>query len=148
MCILKHVEDVEDRLSTLKGYNAMYVKDVEDGKRTYTHIFVQWISNLKKVLESWDLGLSNHTIKSYVCWSMSKMSKMHAACSLQNNVKDVDIKTSHNRFLTDFIEFISFLSKMSKMCTNYNVDSNMKSSNYMKIRFKALIYFELQHTSN
>ena len=30
---------------------------------------------------------------------------------------------------------------------NYNVDSNMKTSNYMKILFKALIYFELQETS-
>ena len=29
---------------------------------------------------------------------------LHAACSVQNNVKDVeDIKTSHNRFLSDFI---------------------------------------------
>ena len=74
---------------------------------------------------------------------------LFAACSLQNNVKDVeDIKTTHNRFLADFIEFISFLLKTSKMCTNYNVDSNTKSLNYMKIRFKALIYFELQHTSN
>ena len=32
--------------------------------------------------------------------------------------------------------------------SNYNVDSNTKSSNYMKIWFKALIYFELQETSN
>ena len=30
---------------------------------------------------------------------------------------------------------------------NYNVDSNMKTSNYMKIQFKAMIYFELQETS-
>ena len=30
----------------------------------------------------------------------------------------------------------------------YNVDSNMKSSNYMKIQFKALIYFELEQTLN
>ena len=36
----------------------MYVKDVEDGKRTYTHIFadnllnIQPIFNLEKVLES------------------------------------------------------------------------------------------------
>ena len=29
---------------------------------------------------------------------------------------------------------------------NYNVDSNMKTSNYMKIQFKAMIYFELQET--
>ena len=58
-----------------------------------------------------------------------------------------DIKTSHNRFLTDFLEFIPLLSELSKMCTNYNVDSNMKSSNYSKIRFKPLIYFELDQTS-
>ena len=43
----------------------MYVKD---GKRTYTHIFahnflnIQPIFNQEKVLESWDLELSNHTI--------------------------------------------------------------------------------------
>ena len=35
----------------------------------------------------------------------------------------------------------------SKSHSIYNVDSNTKSSNYMKIRFKALIYFELQETS-
>ena len=74
---------------------------------------------------------------------------LHAAYSVQNNVEDVkDIKTRQNRFLTDFLEFISLLLEMSKMCMNYNVDSNMKSSNYSKIRFKALIYFELQQSLN
>ena len=29
LCTLKHVEDVKDRSSTLKGCNAMYVEDVE-----------------------------------------------------------------------------------------------------------------------
>ena len=29
---------------------------------------------------------------------------------------------------------------------NYNVDSNMKTLNYMKILFKAIIYLELQET--
>ena len=68
---------------------------------------------------------------------------LHALCRIK--VKDVeDIKTRHNRFITDFLEFISLLSEMSKMCTNYNVDSNTKSLNYSKIRFKPLIYFELQ----
>ena len=38
LCILKHVEDVKDRSNTPKGCNAVYVKDVEDGKRTYTYI--------------------------------------------------------------------------------------------------------------
>ena len=71
---------------------------------------------------------------------MSKTLKIHAACSVQNNVEDVeDIKTSHNRFLTHFLEFISLLLETSKMCTNYNVDLNMKSSNYSKIQFKPLI---------
>ena len=30
LCILKHVEEVEDRSSTPMGCNAMYVEDVED----------------------------------------------------------------------------------------------------------------------
>ena len=40
----------------------------------FTHNFlnIQWICKLEKVLESWDLGLSN----SYVCRSMSKGSKV------------------------------------------------------------------------
>ena len=38
-----HVEDVEDRSSTLKDYNAMYV---EDGKKTYTHIFAHNFLNI------------------------------------------------------------------------------------------------------
>ena len=48
---------------------------------------------------------------------------LHAAYSVQDNVKDIDIKTryynkdiktSHNRFLTDFLEFISLLSETLK----------------------------------
>ena len=60
---------VEDRSHTPKGCNTMYVKDVEDGKRTYRHIYahnflnIQPIFNPPKVLESWDLELSNHTIQ-------------------------------------------------------------------------------------
>ena len=37
-CNAMYVGDVEDRSNTPKGCNAMYVEDVEDGKRTYTHI--------------------------------------------------------------------------------------------------------------
>ena len=39
LCILKHVEDVEDRSSLLKGYNTMYVEDVED-ENTHTFLFI------------------------------------------------------------------------------------------------------------
>ena len=58
LCILKHVEDVKDRSNAPKGCNAMYVEDVEDGKRTYRHIYahnflnIQPIFNPQKVLES------------------------------------------------------------------------------------------------
>ena len=35
---VEDVEDVKDTSNTPKDCNAMYVRDVEDGKRTYTHI--------------------------------------------------------------------------------------------------------------
>ena len=60
---------VKDRWNTPNGYNAMYVEDIEDGKRTYTHILahnflnIQPIFNLQKVLRSWDLEFFKHTIK-------------------------------------------------------------------------------------
>ena len=34
------------------------------------------------------------------------------------------------------------------MCMNYNVDPNTKTSNYSKVQFKALIYFESQQSLN
>ena len=48
------------------------------GHNIFDHNFhnIQLIFNLQNVLESWDLGLSNHTIKFYVCWNMSKLSKV------------------------------------------------------------------------
>ena len=36
---------------------------------------------------------------------------------------------------------------MQSIQLNYNVHPDMESSNYMKIRVKALNYFELQKTS-
>ena len=43
---------------------------------TYNFLNIQPIFNLQKVLESWHLGLSNHSIKYYVCQSMLEMSKV------------------------------------------------------------------------
>ena len=51
LCILKHVEDVKDRSSTLKGCNTVYIEDVEDGKRTYTHIFAHNFQGMSKTLK-------------------------------------------------------------------------------------------------
>ena len=73
LCMLKHVEDVEDRSNTHKGCNAMYVEDVED-IRTYTHILAHNFLNTSMDLQSRKSfeklrlrALFNHIIKFYVC---------------------------------------------------------------------------------
>ena len=49
LCILKHVKDVEDRSNTPKGCNTIYVEDVEDGKRGYTHILAHNFLNIQPI---------------------------------------------------------------------------------------------------
>ena len=56
-----------------------------------------------------------------------------------------EIKNSHN---TVDLRHLSLMSKELKVHSIYNVHSNTKTSNYMKIRIKDLIYFELEQTSN
>ena len=74
LCMLKHVEDVEDRSNTPKCCNAMYVEDVEDR------------SNTPKGCNA------------MLC--MSKMSKMHSIecieyCTKdQSNVEDVEDRSN------------------------------------------------------
>ena len=72
-------------LCTQYRYIQCYVERVERLCYVETkdiHIFshnflnIQTIFNPKKVLESWDLDLSKHTIQYNVCWSMSKGSKV------------------------------------------------------------------------
>ena len=73
------------------------------------------IGNIKRTFPP-KTGLRKATLaRSRVCQRHQRF-MLHAAYSVQDNVEDVeDIKTSHNRFLTDFLEFISLLSKTSKM---------------------------------
>ena len=75
---------------------------------------------------------------------------LHAAYSVQDNVEDVkDIKTGHNRFLQISLSLFDYCQRRWRcMCMNYNVDPNTKTSNYSKVWFKALIYFELQKSLN
>ena len=44
--------------------------------------------------------------------------------------------------------FSCLMLKELKVHSIYTVDPNMKSSNYMKIWLKGLIYFELEQTLN
>ena len=71
-----YVEDVKDRSNTPKGCNAMYV---EDGKRTYRHIFIIpfliWY-HLNVMLSMSKMSKIDQIHLRAVMLCMSKMSKM------------------------------------------------------------------------
>ena len=86
--IVTHVTNVERVESGVCGlytqyrYIQCYVERVERlcySKKRVKHIFahnflnIQPIINPQKVLESWHLDLSNHTIQCYVCWRDQKL---------------------------------------------------------------------------
>ena len=48
LCILKHVEEVEDLSSTPMGCNAMYVRDVEDGWNYIVYVIL-FMSEMSKI---------------------------------------------------------------------------------------------------
>ena len=110
LCMLKHVEDVEDE------------------KRTYRHTFIIPF-------------LIWYHLNVILCMSkMLKMGKEHTHTSSTSST---------------YIGFDGMVGKHSVsaftypvLCSNYNVDCNSMSSNYSKIRFKPLIYFELKQSSN
>ena len=58
-----------------------------------------------------------------------------------SNVEDVeDDKTNDNKLHCIVLSLFYFMSKTSEMCTmctNYNVDSNTKYSNYTELRIKC-----------
>ena len=78
---LHYVHNIDTFNAMLKGskdYVYVETKDIH----IFAHNFlnIQVIFNLKNVLESWDLDLSNHTIQCNVCRSMSKGSKVKITC--------------------------------------------------------------------
>ena len=99
-------EDVEDRSNTPKGCNAMYVKDVENGKRTYRHIFIIpfliWyclnvMLSMSKMLKIDQIHLM--AVMLYMS-KMSKMSKIDQTntpkgCMYVGDVKDGKRTYSH-----------------------------------------------------
>ena len=66
---------LEEALTVLIVTHVTHVKGVKRSLNSFTHNFlnIQPIFNLKKLLESWDLDLSNHTIQCYVCWRGQKL---------------------------------------------------------------------------
>ena len=58
LCLLKHVEEVEDRSSTPMGCNAIYVEDIEDRKYLqYTQDLMLWLERSKSQLSKTFFGL-------------------------------------------------------------------------------------------
>ena len=79
---VKRVESGVCGLCTQYRYIQCYVERVKRlcyvetrDKHIFAHNFlnIQAIFNPKKVLESWDLDLSNHTIQCHVCWRGRKL---------------------------------------------------------------------------
>ena len=79
-------------------------------------------------------SLNKHSIQCIVCFDLR-------IDSVTNKIP----YSIHNSIALIFC--INCLNMPFNVHSNYNVDSNTKTSNYIKIRFKALIYFELQETS-
>ena len=92
---------------------------VEYVRATNTSVFVSTVSTNKIA----------YTIQYIVCFDLC-VDKQH---SIHNSIA--------------LIFCIDCLNMPFNVHSNYNVDSNIKTLNYMKIRFKVLIYFELQETS-
>ena len=115
----------------------MYVEDVEDGKRTYTHIFahnflnIQPIFNLQKVFEKLrlrafqpyhqilcilkhvaDVEDRSNTPKG--CNAMYVEDVKESCCRIMSKMSKI-LKQAIT-FLTDFLEFISLMSEILKMC--------------------------------
>ena len=72
LCMLKHVEDVEDRSNTHKGCNAMYVEDVEDIKTSHNRCILKYVNPKMSKIDQ------IHIRAVMLCMSkMSKMGKEH-----------------------------------------------------------------------
>ena len=116
LCMLKHVEDVED------------------GKRTYRHTFIIpfliWY-HLNVILCMSKMSKIDQIHLRAVMLCMSKMSKWE---------KNIHTHLQHLQHALTYIGFDGMVGKLSVsaftypvLCSNYNVDCNSMSSNYSKI---------------
>ena len=97
-----NVEDVEDRSNTPKGCNAMYVGDVEDGKRIYTHTF--WLIT--------SLILNGFSIrKSFGKLRLRAFQPYHQILCMSTHVEDVEDRSNTPKGCNAML----CMSKMSKM---------------------------------
>ena len=93
---------------------------------------MHWMLCLSRLSIHWCFLLLHNTlyrvlwgVKTLLCWNYRYM--LHDACNeIRSHPNSFHCICQHYRYIQ----------------SNYNVDSNMKSSNYSEIWFKALFYFE------
>ena len=97
LCILKHLEDVRDRSSTPKGYNAMYVRDVRD------HNYFQYTQDLMKSPKS--------QLSKTFFWIKNPLNvKQVMSINVSDNNNAAMLLMSHVRYIGD----VKYLNKRSK----------------------------------
>ena len=110
------------------AFNAIYVDTVDT-------VFTPHSTLYKVLCKSHSVdSVDKHSIKCIVCFDL--------------HIDSVDKKYPTQYTIALLWSFVSTISTCLHVHSNYNADSNTKSLNYSKIRFKPLIYFELQQSLN
>ena len=97
---------------------------------SFPHLIVLCIRCCVRATNTSVDSVNKHSIKCIACFDL--------------HIDSVDKQDT----LLNTQSFVSTISTCLHVHSNYNADSNTKSSNYSKIHFKPLIYFELQQNSN
>ena len=117
----------------------------KEAQNTYKHVFahnflnIQQIFNPEKVLESWDLGLSNHIIKSYVCQRRRRWFELHCVCNAVY-VGDVEDIT---KWVLVFYLFI-VRDVRDGQITSYIIIQTIQIGKYFKLMLWITWNFELK----
>ena len=104
------VDTVDTKIKACNTFNAICRSS---RYKTHSHISahnflnIQPIFNLQKVLESWDCGLFNHTIKYYICWNCQHKTRISNAFNAMY-VDTVDTKHIYTFLPITFLIFNQF----------------------------------------
>ena len=136
------------RLSIQNAYTCTHVS-------ACNFLNIQRIFNPKKVLECWESGLFNHTIKFYICRCMSKqsihcvqnklhsmvcMSKQSIHCVLNKVHSMVRMSKQSIHCVRNTLHSMACMSRRSIQASNYIVYHNSNYSNKEIHRINALNY--------
>ena len=135
-CLMPSVDSVDIYSIWWYGWKALSL--------SFPKLFLDW--KLVEILRKLWAGMCGCvlTVASTVSTNIA-FSALYALIFISTVLTNKIPYSIHNSIALIFC--INCLNMPFNVHSNYNVDSNTKTLNYMKIRFKALIYFELQETS-